>query len=210
VRGLRETDAGALRRFGKFVGCSGYPECKNIRPFHKPKPTGATCLQCAQGEIFERVSAREDLLLLQSLPRLPVRRVGQAPARALPEVRRRLHHREGDQALRHRAEMSARDVRLGGSSPISPRGTCCRCPSAGEAASRRPARTRTAVPPPGKKIAASARPKKAAATSRSREGGRRTKGRRQRAAKRPPNRRGARRRRPPRAAVRAKRRKEAT
>jgi DNA topoisomerase-1 len=45
-------------RFGKFLGCSGYPECRNMQPIHKPVPTGVTCLQCGQGEMMERRSRR--------------------------------------------------------------------------------------------------------------------------------------------------------
>ncbi|HET7235015.1 MAG TPA: type I DNA topoisomerase [Actinomycetota bacterium] len=40
-------------RFGPFVGCSGYPECKYIKK-DPPKSTGITCPQCAKGEIVER------------------------------------------------------------------------------------------------------------------------------------------------------------
>jgi DNA topoisomerase-1 len=45
-------------RYGKFLGCSGYPECSNMQPFHKPKPTGVGCLGCGQGEMMERRSRR--------------------------------------------------------------------------------------------------------------------------------------------------------
>jgi DNA topoisomerase-1 len=45
-------------RFGKFLGCSGYPECKAVQPLFKPIPTGITCLQCGQGELYERRSKR--------------------------------------------------------------------------------------------------------------------------------------------------------
>jgi DNA topoisomerase-1 len=45
-------------RFGKFLGCSGYPECRNMQPIHKPVPTGVACLQCGQGEMMERRSRR--------------------------------------------------------------------------------------------------------------------------------------------------------
>jgi DNA topoisomerase I len=45
-------------RFGKFLGCSGYPECRNMQPIHKPVPTGVTCLQCGTGEMMERRSRR--------------------------------------------------------------------------------------------------------------------------------------------------------
>ncbi len=43
-------------RFGKFVGCSAYPECKNVRPLVKPVPTGVTCPDCREGEILEKRS----------------------------------------------------------------------------------------------------------------------------------------------------------
>jgi DNA topoisomerase-1 len=45
-------------RYGKFLGCSGYPECKNMQPLHKPVPTGVKCLACGEGEMFERRSRR--------------------------------------------------------------------------------------------------------------------------------------------------------
>jgi len=48
-------------RFGPFLGCSGYPECKNTRRLDKqgkpappPKATGVTCPKCRQGELLER------------------------------------------------------------------------------------------------------------------------------------------------------------
>jgi DNA topoisomerase-1 len=45
-------------RFGKFLGCSGYPECKSIQPLHKPVPTGVKCAVCGEGELLERRSRR--------------------------------------------------------------------------------------------------------------------------------------------------------
>ena len=45
-------------RFGKFLGCSGYPECKNVQPLFKPVPTGIKCFVCGQGELHERRSRR--------------------------------------------------------------------------------------------------------------------------------------------------------
>jgi len=48
-------------RFGPFLGCSGYPECKNTRrigkdgkPVPLPEPTGVTCPKCNQGELMQR------------------------------------------------------------------------------------------------------------------------------------------------------------
>jgi DNA topoisomerase-1 len=40
-------------RFGPFVGCSGYPECKYIKK-DPPRSTGVTCLECGKGELVER------------------------------------------------------------------------------------------------------------------------------------------------------------
>ncbi len=40
-------------RYGPFVGCSGYPECRYIKK-EPPKSTGVTCPQCAQGELVEK------------------------------------------------------------------------------------------------------------------------------------------------------------
>lgn len=48
-------------RFGPFLGCSGYPECKNTRRLDKqgkpvplPKSTGVACPKCGEGELLER------------------------------------------------------------------------------------------------------------------------------------------------------------
>ncbi len=43
-------------RFGKFLGCSGYPECKGVRPLVRPVPTGIACPDCKEGEIMEKRS----------------------------------------------------------------------------------------------------------------------------------------------------------
>jgi DNA topoisomerase-1 len=40
-------------RFGPFVGCSGYPECRYIKK-DPPRSLGITCPQCAQGDIVEK------------------------------------------------------------------------------------------------------------------------------------------------------------
>ena len=40
-------------RFGAFVGCSGYPDCKYIKK-EAPKTTGIPCPECGQGELVER------------------------------------------------------------------------------------------------------------------------------------------------------------
>lgn len=49
-------------RFGKFLGCSGYPECKTIMPMIKPAKLGIPCPDCggaaSGGEILEKRSRR--------------------------------------------------------------------------------------------------------------------------------------------------------
>jgi DNA topoisomerase-1 len=40
-------------RFGKFLACSGFPQCKNAKPIkEEPKPIGMKCPKCAEGEII--------------------------------------------------------------------------------------------------------------------------------------------------------------
>ncbi len=48
-------------RYGPFLGCSGYPECVNIRkigkdgkPVPPPEPTGVNCPKCQTGELLKR------------------------------------------------------------------------------------------------------------------------------------------------------------
>jgi DNA topoisomerase-1 len=45
-------------RYGKFLGCSAYPKCKNIQPLEKPKDTGITCPECGKGTFLEKKSRR--------------------------------------------------------------------------------------------------------------------------------------------------------
>ena len=40
-------------RYGPFVGCSGYPDCKYVKK-EPPKKTGVRCPTCGQGELVER------------------------------------------------------------------------------------------------------------------------------------------------------------
>ncbi|MBF0296615.1 MAG: type I DNA topoisomerase [Magnetococcales bacterium] len=45
-------------RFGKYLACSGYPECRNIQPLEKPKDTGVQCPLCGKGTFLEKKSRR--------------------------------------------------------------------------------------------------------------------------------------------------------
>ncbi len=45
-----------LGKYGKFMACSGFPECRNARPLLTR--TGVTCPTCGEGEIVERRSKK--------------------------------------------------------------------------------------------------------------------------------------------------------
>ncbi len=48
-------------KYGQFFGCSGYPECKNIRPREKPVTLGISCPECKEGQLLEKKSRRGKL-----------------------------------------------------------------------------------------------------------------------------------------------------
>ncbi len=45
-------------RYGRYLACSGYPECRNNQPLEKPKSTGIVCPVCGKGEFLEKKSRR--------------------------------------------------------------------------------------------------------------------------------------------------------
>ncbi|MFX3631330.1 MAG: type I DNA topoisomerase [Candidatus Pristimantibacillus sp.] len=45
-----------MGRFGKFLACSGFPECRNTKPI--VKDIGVVCPKCAEGKIIERRSKK--------------------------------------------------------------------------------------------------------------------------------------------------------
>ncbi|ALB01931.1 DNA topoisomerase I [Francisella persica ATCC VR-331] len=45
-------------RYGKFIGCSNYPECKHMEPIEKPKDTGVVCPKCNKNHIVEKKSRK--------------------------------------------------------------------------------------------------------------------------------------------------------
>nr|WP_202887139.1 type I DNA topoisomerase [Cohnella zeiphila] len=45
-----------MGRFGKFLACSGFPECRNTKPI--VKATGVLCPKCKEGHIVERRSKK--------------------------------------------------------------------------------------------------------------------------------------------------------
>jgi len=44
-----------IGRFGKFLACPGFPDCRNIKPYEKPL---FKCPKCPAGEIFKRKSKK--------------------------------------------------------------------------------------------------------------------------------------------------------
>ncbi|EKD33116.1 MAG: hypothetical protein ACD_76C00094G0047 [uncultured bacterium] len=46
-----------MGRFGKFLSCSGYPDCKNMKKFEVK--TGVKCPECGQGDIVEKRSKQK-------------------------------------------------------------------------------------------------------------------------------------------------------
>lgn len=46
-------------RFGKFIGCSGFPQCRNTRPFLDT--IGVNCPQCGQGEVVRKRNKRRNV-----------------------------------------------------------------------------------------------------------------------------------------------------
>jgi DNA topoisomerase-1 len=49
-------------KFGRFLGCSAYPECKNVKSANTPIPMGIKCPAdmggCGEGELVQKVSRR--------------------------------------------------------------------------------------------------------------------------------------------------------
>lgn len=43
-------------RYGKFIGCTNYPNCRHMAPLEKPRDTGIECPVCHQGTLIERKS----------------------------------------------------------------------------------------------------------------------------------------------------------
>ena len=43
-----------LGRYGKFMACSGFPDCRNTKAIMKP--IGVTCPKCKEGQVVERRS----------------------------------------------------------------------------------------------------------------------------------------------------------
>ena len=48
-------------KYGQFFGCSGYPDCKNVRPREKPVTLGLHCPECKEGQLLEKKSRRGKL-----------------------------------------------------------------------------------------------------------------------------------------------------
>jgi DNA topoisomerase-1 len=66
-------------RFGPFLGCSGYPDCKTILGIDKdgnvlppkppPEPTGLKCYKCKDGELVIRTGKKGPFLGCNRFPK---------------------------------------------------------------------------------------------------------------------------------------------
>jgi DNA topoisomerase-1 len=45
-------------KYGKFIGCTGYPKCRYIEPLERPVDTGVTCPKCNKGTLLQKKSRR--------------------------------------------------------------------------------------------------------------------------------------------------------
>ena len=45
-------------RYGKFIGCTGYPNCKFIEPLNKPQDIFISCPLCYEGKLMKRIKKR--------------------------------------------------------------------------------------------------------------------------------------------------------
>lgn len=45
-------------RYGRFIGCANYPNCKHIEPLEKPADTGVECPKCNDSKILKRKSRK--------------------------------------------------------------------------------------------------------------------------------------------------------
>ena len=69
-------------RFGKFLACPGFPECKNTRPLLAE--IGVACPECGKPLVERRSRRGRTLLRLQRIPRVLVYQLAAAHRAALP------------------------------------------------------------------------------------------------------------------------------
>ena len=72
-------------RYGKFIACSGYPECKTVQKI--VNDTGAKCPKCGGKIIEKKLEARPCVLRLRQLPEVRFRLLGRAVRQDLPGLR---------------------------------------------------------------------------------------------------------------------------
>jgi DNA topoisomerase I len=75
-------------RYGEFVGCSGYPECRYVRKDQaqqEAKPTGEACPECGQGQLLERTGRYGPFLSCSRYPECRYRANRQREGGARPE-----------------------------------------------------------------------------------------------------------------------------
>ena len=58
-----------LGRFGKFIACTGFPECRNTKPLLVR--VGVTCPKCGEGEIVEKRAGKGRTRVFYGCSRYP-------------------------------------------------------------------------------------------------------------------------------------------
>ena len=105
-------------RFGTFLGCTGYPECKNIRKIgpkpSRPSPPASPAPSARQGRRSQEKNSRRGKIFYSCsrYPGLQVRALEQADRRDLPQVRQPPADRKDHQEEGHRLALPAGRLRL--------------------------------------------------------------------------------------------------
>jgi DNA topoisomerase I len=73
-----------MGRYGKFYGCSSFPECRFTEPLKNPK-TGITCPECEKGEIVEKRSRRGPFYACNAYPECKLALSGKPTGEKCPE-----------------------------------------------------------------------------------------------------------------------------
>ena len=64
---MRQNGSWATGRFGKFLACPGFPECKNTKPFLEE--AGVKCPKCAGRVIYRKTKRGEKYLGCENCPK---------------------------------------------------------------------------------------------------------------------------------------------
>ena len=108
-------------RYGKFIGCSNYPNCKYIEPLEKPENTGVQCPECKKGNILKRKSRRGKIFFsCERYPDCKYAIWNQPLAQPCPQLPLADHLYQDHQAFRHPARLSAAGLQICQNPGMSP------------------------------------------------------------------------------------------